>query len=1549
MKRIFILSWCLLALLASANGAIAATLTVTSSTTWTALNPAADDTVIVKNNATLTINSTSANVADLQLGEDAPPNNTRGTGTITFSNATSALAVTNSFIMGKGSRAGNITMTNGGTLTVPAFTYNAGALTPGVGTVVLSATNTLPAAIVSFNNLTLSGGTTTLATNTVFTGTLTVSAGTLAVGSNTVTLNGPSVVGNNLNATAVSSLVFGGTSTGVVVPTNVTAINNLAVNNANGITLQNNLAFGGTLTLTSGAVGTGDFALVSTGPCANSISRPANGGHVNGNLTLTFPLAATTCTFNVGSGGAYTPIAVTKSLTANSGTLTGSATVSEHPEISNSGIDAAKDVNRYWSLTNDTINASSYGVTVTFISGDIDVGAATSNFVLGKFDGSTWSLPTPVTATGLTTGSTAVPGPLNNASFAAGEATFVCSVPSGLPSSMTCVCDNFGRASLNPSTIYGGNWAVSSSSGNFGSPRIANSGYLRLTDNSTNVSTSATMPGTFPAAGNLIVVEFRHFAYVGTGAGGSGGADGIALTLSDATVAPIPGAFGGSLGFAQKIGINGFAGGWVGIGIDEYGNYSTALEGRSGGGNALVPDSISVRGSGSGTTGYPFLSGTGSLSPGVDSPTSTTLAPGHAYRVSVDARCYQQNTAGAEITCNNASLAKRAQVSVNRDATGAGNFSAGNQIISFDAYAANASQANVPANWKLSFTASTGSQVNIHEVQGLKICAQTITPPAGYRIQVDNGTPSICGTPGGSPSSPIVTITALDTVGKTVTDYTKTINLSATLSGGGASNASWRKLGTATNITQYTFTPADQGTAQFYLSDTTAQTVFITASENGGTISSSYASGVQFSGTSSFNVVNNDALKTGPGGGVVAGRPHLFQVTKTNAGCGTDSTYSGVKSLDGWYTPAAGDHPTGADAPQICALNASNTCLPAPGGCQKLSIAEPTVSAGSNFMPPLSFTNGVASFCVATSDVGKYSVSLRDDTVATPIRGSSPMLTARPFAIIVSGLANNKASNATQGTGSLFTSAGSQFQATVGGYLWNAASDSNGAANGDGFPDTKDYATLVSGGLAAHYADTVTLSAGTPFFPPTSQDTPAGTGTAGSLNGGVLSITGGSLTKTDLDYSEVGSFTLRASPASAAANAAGYLNTPGLNLASRVVIFSNPEDLQNQNALVGRFNPARFKMTASSIVNRGEAACTPASAFTYMGEPVRVTFALQALSASNSPTRNYGKFPVGLTSYDYTQFFNDAVYSDAEVATRWTTSAASNSMGLWMVANGYAPIGATGCAVRFGQSSTWDTAYSCSSGGNPSSIAGNGAARVTVNTSPMPTMAWSNGVGTFTAYAVLQRAGAPDGPYETLNIGIDPRDADGVKLFAGDYNLDVDATLGYDHVTVGTTKMRFGRLRLANAFGTDRLNLPIGLSAEYWDGTSFKVNTDDSCTSLAGGSNGNFHLGYDTPSSLSVGNMPLSNVVFTNFTNGKGSLTLNKPTTSINGVKGSVTLCLNLADPDASCTGGGSVSAGMPWLQGNWGGATNWNADPFMRATFGVYKGGPMIYLREIH
>ncbi|MDO9268958.1 MAG: hypothetical protein Q7T96_07595 [Methylobacter sp.] len=1378
-----------------------------------------------------------------------------------------------------------------------------------IHTVTLNTTTPVLGDLTNGGTLNASG------TNTLSIGGNFVNNGTVSLGSSNVDLYGnfSNTTGTsfNLGATDSGTWTFRGTLLQNIDSTSIlTTFPKLALNNALGIALNASATVKTLLTLTTGYISTSNNSLTLSANCTdvtstNGTSWVRTNGFVNGNLRLAFPSGSTTCTFPVGSGTTYAPIKLVLTASASGTTLTGSTTGNEYPQISTAGIDATKDVNRYWSLwaTGDATTAvTNYSPIFNFVTGDVDTLATPTNFVVGKYNSSVWSLITPQGGSALatSTGISIAAGITAQTDFVVGEATFVCSVPAGSPAGTTCVCDNFSRTSLNPSTIYSGNWNVSSSGSTSFLPQIVNN-RLRLTNNSTGVSAAATGPGTFPAAGNWITVEFKHYAYGGTGA------DGIAFTLSDSAISAVPGAFGGSLGYAQKSnpgsdcaisgGCPGFAGGWVGIAIDEYGNFSANTEGRTGGtAPGQVVDSVAVRGSGSGQAGYSYLAGTGTLSPPIDNPSPATDGFGYAYRLTVDARCYQLN--GTD--CSNPSLGKKAQVTVERDTTGTGNSYPAVPMLSFDAYAVNPSQADVPTNWQLSFTGSTGATTNIHEIVGMKVCAQTYVPPAGYRILVDNFSPTTCA----SDPQPTVTISALDSNSNIITTYTNTVNLSATLLGGGASSATWTSqgtnLGTFDSVNKrYTFAAGDNGVAKFTLSDTIQQNVYITVSEYLGTLNSSLGTPVQYSsGVASFIVDTPpaDAL----GSNVVAGRPHLMSIKRNQATCGggVNATYTGIKPLDGWYSPAAGDHPNGAAAPQIC-QPVAGTCLPSHGACQTLSIAAPVVSASSNNLD-LTFNSGIAYFCLVTTDVGKYSLSLRDDKTdsALPVTGSSSTLTARPFAVVVSDVNQGAVANPADATsdGSIFAKAGTSFEAKVGGYLWNSPGD----GNGDGFPDSgATFAQLTDAGVAPYYADTVTLAANIPFAPTTTLDILPGTGAAGSLGNGSIVLTGGSVTPSTLNYSEVGTFTLKASPTT------NYLNSGVDLLTSRTAIFAG--SLNARTSLVGRFIPDHFGISGSTLTNRSDinagTGCAPASAFTYMGEPIKASFTLTAQNALGGQTLNYAGAYAKFVSPTGTGYSN------------------ANSLGMWGIVTGYTYGGST-CSVLFDSATPSVNSFASCSGSMPTlSIGRTAGPRITVASPDVPT--WTGGVATFTTDVILERGDAPDGSYDMFNIGVAPQDSEGVKLQASALNLDANNDTISERFSLGTTQLMFGRLSLQNANGSELLALPVPLTAEIWNGISWINNEVDNCTDLT------------VPTSESGLTLNLAS-------SGTTAATLSKPLLSGNAD-------LSLAAPGATHTGYVDITINSPdWLDFDWKGEGD--TDPTARATFGIYKGNSkFIYIRELY
>jgi len=180
------------------------------------------------------------------------------------------------------------------------------------------------------------------------------------------------------------------------------AFGGLKINNSSGLTLSGNATVNGTLTLANGNINTSSNTVIvsSTG----TVSRTS--GHVVGNLQKNAATGATSLTFEVGDASNYTPVTVSFASVTSSGNLIASTTSGDHPNIGTSNILSSKSVNRYWTLTNSGIGFTTYSATFNFAAGDLDGGANTAAFIVGKFAAGTWSYPAVGTRTANSTQAT---------------------------------------------------------------------------------------------------------------------------------------------------------------------------------------------------------------------------------------------------------------------------------------------------------------------------------------------------------------------------------------------------------------------------------------------------------------------------------------------------------------------------------------------------------------------------------------------------------------------------------------------------------------------------------------------------------------------------------------------------------------------------------------------------------------------------------------------------------------------------------------------------------------------------------------------------------------------------------------------------------------------------------------------------------------------------------------------------------------------------------------------------------------------------------------
>ena len=232
------------------------------------------------------------------------------------------------------------------------------------------------------------------------------------------------------------------------------------------------------------------------------------------------------------------------------------------------------------------------------------------------------------------------------------------------------------------------------------------SGYLRLTNGDTWQNGFAYSNRVFPSSDGLNI-SFEYYTHGGTGA------DGICFFLFDASANPVKvGAFGGALGYAQRDvpSTPGLTKGYLGIGIDEFGNFASSTEGRQVL-NGRVPQAVTLRGAGDGaalvSTNYPFLT----------YRQTTSLPNGNDFTIN-----------GGNRNATDPAIEGFRKIFITLTPLPAGGFNVKIRmqhrtnnltriidLINYD-YTTPA-----PANFKMGFAAASGGMTNFHEIRNLSV------------------------------------------------------------------------------------------------------------------------------------------------------------------------------------------------------------------------------------------------------------------------------------------------------------------------------------------------------------------------------------------------------------------------------------------------------------------------------------------------------------------------------------------------------------------------------------------------------------------------------------------------------------------------------------------------------------------------------------------------------------------------------------------------------------------------------------------------------------
>jgi uncharacterized repeat protein (TIGR01451 family) len=260
---------------------------------------------------------------------------------------------------------------------------------------------------------------------------------------------------------------------------------------------------------------------------------------------------------------------------------------------------------------------------------------------------------------------------------------------SGTPQTMPCLtASQTSVGGSIPGCPQKDSRGLNATGGNSGTlPDAVGQGALRLTDQGGNQS-GFVLYNTPISTANGVAITFDYYSY------GGNGADGMGFLIVDGSQSPTTaGGYGGSLGYAVHTPTPGIVGGYVGVGFDEFGNFSNPTEGRNGGPGS-VPDAVAIRGAAA--TNYTYITGV-TAPQSLDFPSSTTRT-GTVRHI--------------RITLTPAGI-----MSVDVAFSG---YTYTNLIYGLNLKTVTG-QPSVPATIKIGFAGSTGGSTNIHEVNNVAV------------------------------------------------------------------------------------------------------------------------------------------------------------------------------------------------------------------------------------------------------------------------------------------------------------------------------------------------------------------------------------------------------------------------------------------------------------------------------------------------------------------------------------------------------------------------------------------------------------------------------------------------------------------------------------------------------------------------------------------------------------------------------------------------------------------------------------------------------------
>ncbi|WP_426086724.1 DUF6701 domain-containing protein [Janthinobacterium sp. PSPC1-1] len=486
-------------------------------------------------------------------------------------------------------------------------------------------------------------------------------------------------------------------------------------------------------------------------------------------------------------------------------------------------------------------------------------------------------------------------------------------------------------------------------------------------------------------------------------------------------------------------------------------------------------------------------------------------------------------------------------------------------------------------------------------------------------------------------------------------------------------------------------------------------------------------------------------------------------------------------------------------------------------------------------------------------------------------------------------LSSNMSNSALSGTPSL--AAGAQF--TLGA---TAVAGYNGTPLVDNSVAGQKIVGFVS---ASDYSDRLSSSSNASPFP---------------LGQAVLAS--GLASSSGVTYNDVGTFSML--PEAVLDNAYTSVDQPG----DCVIGSSSNTDVngkfgcnianqaQSPEPVFGRFFPDHYALTGALTAACGD--------FTYMGQrELGVVLGATALSKGKQILARYGSAYPGLASVSVGAGNAGAALSIGRLAPAlpafawnqgrsgrsYTTDGGAYAAGSTQVVVAGSGGLSAGELIKFGGDGAIYTVQAGTAGAGSITLAAPGLQQA------IP----SGATGITVLHSFDRLASGQDGPYDDFSLVVGISDSDGALISS----VNGLAVAPAASVAIGDTRLRHGRLRINNMYGSEQRALRVPLVAQYWNGSAYAANTLDNCTALL---RKNFvlkdYLNLTDVQLPAASTLPLDSGL---LQQGGGSVLMAKPAAPVK-KKGTLTL-----------------QSLIPYLPGQ------------ARETIGAFKSEPMFFMREIY